>query len=106
MNEQLNYKDCDGRIYAYKKGNNYFSKTISPYHPKFLEQIEEGIKDIVFSFLNKNYIVLGSCEGHSNSFNSSSGAPGPLPLEPTCSKPCISAGAKLVWCMAPPPLLP
>jgi hypothetical protein len=70
MNEQLNHKDSYGRIYAYKKGSDYFSKTISPYHPKFIEQIEEGIKDIVFSFLNKNYIVLGSCEGHSKSFNS------------------------------------
>jgi hypothetical protein len=70
-NEILNFKHSDGRIYASDKDqtNNYLAITVSPYHPKFEEQIEDGIKDVVFAFLNKNYITISSCEGHFKSNN-------------------------------------
>lgn len=72
-NEVLNYKHKDGRIYASdsdRGGDLYLAVSVSPYHPKFEEQIEDGIKDMVFSFLNKNYMAVSSCEGHYKNFNS------------------------------------
>jgi len=73
-NEVLNYKHKDGRIYASdsdKGGDLYLAVSVSPYHPKFEEQVEDGIKDMVFAFLNKNYMTVSSCEGHYKNFNSS-----------------------------------
>jgi hypothetical protein len=72
-NEVLNYKHKDGRIYASdsdRGGDLYLAVSVSPYHPKFEEQVEDGIKDMVFAFLNKNYMTVSSCEGHYKSFNS------------------------------------
>ena len=62
----LNYKHKDGRIYAshLDDDENYTAVTVSPFHPKFETQIEDGIKEIVFPLINKNYIVISSCEGH------------------------------------------
>jgi hypothetical protein len=75
MIKKINYRDYDGRIYAHKKGilgsKDFISECVSPYDIKFEEQIEDGIKNIVFAFLNKNYMPVSSCEGHANTFNSS-----------------------------------
>jgi hypothetical protein len=65
LNNALNYKHKDGRIYASKSiDENYTAVTVSPFHPKFDSQIEDGIKDLVYAFIEKNYIVMSSCQGH------------------------------------------
>lgn len=65
IDNALNYKHKDGRIYASKSiDENYTAITVSPFHPKFDSQIEDGIKDLVYAFIEKNYIVMSSCEGH------------------------------------------
>jgi hypothetical protein len=65
LNNALNYKHKDGRIYASKSiDENYTAVTVSPFHPKFDSQIEDGIKDLVYAFVEKNYIVMSSCQGH------------------------------------------
>jgi hypothetical protein len=65
IDNTLNYKHKDGRIYASKHGDkNYVAVTVSPFHPKFDSQIEDGIKDLVYAFVEKNYIVMSSCQGH------------------------------------------
>jgi hypothetical protein len=60
----LNYKHKDGRIYASKPGEDYIAVTVSPFHQDFDSQIEDGIKDLVYAFVEKNYIVMSSCQGH------------------------------------------
>lgn len=65
IDNALNYKHKDGRIYASKSiDENYTAITVSPFHPKFDSQIEDGIKDLVYAFVEKNYVVMSSCEGH------------------------------------------
>jgi hypothetical protein len=68
----LNYKHKNGRIYAStgSSDDNYIAVSVSPYHPKFDTQIEDGIKDIVISLIEKNYLTLSSCEGHDDGWNS------------------------------------
>jgi hypothetical protein len=70
-NNSLNYKHKDGRIYASRSedAENYVAVTVSPFHSKFDSQIENGIKDLVYAFLEKNYIVMSSCEGHNSLLN-------------------------------------
>jgi hypothetical protein len=64
VDNALNYRHKDGRIYASKSGEDYAAITVSPFHPKFDSQIEDGIKDLVYALIEKNYIVLSSCQGH------------------------------------------
>jgi hypothetical protein len=65
LDNALNYKHKDGRIYASRSiDENYSAITVSPFHPKFDSQIEDGIKDLVYAFIEKNYIVMSSCQGH------------------------------------------
>lgn len=64
IDNALNYKHKDGRIYASKPGEDYIAITVSPFHKEFDSQIEDGIKDLVHAFVEKNYIVMSSCQGH------------------------------------------
>jgi len=59
-----NFKHSDGRIYASKPGDSYWVVTVSPYHPKFRSQIEDGVWPIVEQLVNKGYLTVSSCEGH------------------------------------------
>jgi hypothetical protein len=65
IDNTLNYKHKDGRIYAsLTDKENYAAVTVSPFHEEFDSQIEDGIKDLVYAFIEKNYIVMSSCQGH------------------------------------------
>lgn len=67
----LNRKFPSGRIcYIDSDDDNiYTAVSVSPFHPQFDTQIEDGIKDIVYAFLSKNYMPLSSCEGHDFSWD-------------------------------------
>ena len=39
---------------------------LSPYHPNFKKYLDEQIADVVLKLIEKNHIVLFSCEGHQN----------------------------------------
>lgn len=64
-----NYLHPDGRIYTSKPGEPYVAVSVSPYNPKFRTQIEDGIAPVVMGLVNKGYLTLSSCEGHSISFS-------------------------------------
>lgn len=59
-----NFKHKDGKIYASRNGEKYWVSTVSPYHPLFRTQIEDGVWPLVDSLLKKNYLTVSSCEGH------------------------------------------
>lgn len=45
--------------------NGYaISESVSPFDSRFPDAIEDGIRDIVFALVTKNYLTLSSCEGH------------------------------------------
>lgn len=62
----LNRKFPSGRICFVESDDDelYSAVSVSPYHEQFSSQIEDGIKDIVYAFINKNYMPISSCEGH------------------------------------------
>jgi hypothetical protein len=62
----LNRKHPNGRICVVDSDDDdlYTAVSVSPYHELFSSQIEDGIKDIVYAFINKNYMPISSCEGH------------------------------------------
>jgi hypothetical protein len=68
----LNRKHPSGRICLVDSDDDdlYTAISISPYHELFDTQIEDGIKDIVYAFINKNYMPISSCEGHDWSWDS------------------------------------
>jgi len=68
----LNRKFPSGRICYIESDDDdiYTAVSVSPFHPKFDTQVEDGIKDIVYAFLEKNYMPLSSCEGHDFSWDS------------------------------------
>ena len=59
-----NFKHKDGRVYASKNNEPYWVVTVSPYHPKFRTQVEDGVWPIVEPLINKSYLTVSSCEGH------------------------------------------
>jgi hypothetical protein len=60
-------KGKDGRTYNYiDKNGEYVSSRISPYSPYIDDNIEPGVYDIVKSLLNKGYLTVSSCQGHSD----------------------------------------
>jgi hypothetical protein len=59
-----NFLHKDGRIYASKATEAYFAVSVSPINEKFESQIEKKIYPVVKELLNKNYLTVGSCEGH------------------------------------------
>jgi hypothetical protein len=64
-----NYQHTDGRIYASKAGDPYVAVSVSPYNPKFLTQLEPGIAPVVMAVVERGYLPVSSCEGHSISFS-------------------------------------
>jgi hypothetical protein len=62
----LNRKHPSGRICVCDSDDDELNTAVSvrPYHELFSSQIEDGIKDIVYAFVNKNYMPVSSCEGH------------------------------------------
>jgi hypothetical protein len=62
-----NFLHKDGRIYASLPNEDYYAVTVSPLNPNFFTQIEPGVKDIIQSLLEKNYLPISSCEGHGGS---------------------------------------
>lgn len=62
----LNRKFPNGRICFVDSDDDelYTAISVSPYHEQFSTQIEDGIKDIVYAFIDKNYMPISSCEGH------------------------------------------
>lgn len=59
-----NFKHKDGKIYASRPGEPYWVCPVSPYHPSFRSQIEDGVWPLVYELTNKNYMTIASCEGH------------------------------------------
>lgn len=62
----LNRKHPSGRICLVESEDDdlYAAISVSPYHELFDTQIEDGIKDIVYALIDKNYMPISSCEGH------------------------------------------
>jgi len=56
-NGQIN---CEGLF-----GNDDFAITVSPFNKKFKTQIEDGVWPFVKLLLDKNYMTMSSCQGHS-----------------------------------------
>lgn len=67
----LNRKFPSGRICYIESEDDsvYTAVSVSPFHPQFDTQVEDGTKDVVYAFLNKNYMTLSSCEGHDCSWD-------------------------------------
>ena len=59
----LNVKDKKGKIQNPEHNGSAFS--ISPYHVDFKTQIEDGVWPYIKLLLDKNYLTINSCEGHS-----------------------------------------
>ena len=59
-----NFLHKNGRIYASKSNEAYFAVTVSPINKNFESQIEKKIYPVVKALLDKNYLTIGSCEGH------------------------------------------
>lgn len=60
-----NFLHKNGQIYASKPGEPYYAVTVSPLNKKFESQIEKNIFPLVKCFIEKNYLTVSSCEGHS-----------------------------------------
>lgn len=63
-NRAPNFKHKDGKIYASRPGEPYWVCPVSPFHPKFRTQIEDGVWPLVEALITKNYMTIASCEGH------------------------------------------
>lgn len=59
-----NFLHKNGRIYASRLNEAYFAVTVSPINENFESQIEKKIYPVVKALLDKNYLTIGSCEGH------------------------------------------
>lgn len=60
----LNKKNKNGSINLLNVTGEDMGVIISPYHPEFRSQIEDGIWPIVSALVEKGYFVIDSCEGH------------------------------------------
>lgn len=66
LKRSYNFKHSDGRIY-YKKENGYnVSFSVSPYSERYLDNIEDEIKDLVKVIKRKGYLTVSSCQGHTD----------------------------------------
>lgn len=62
---KLNKKNLDGSINSYQDtGSMCFGYSVPIDHPKFRDQIEDGIWPAVEAFIEKGYRTVTSCEGH------------------------------------------
>lgn len=59
-----NFLHKNGRIYASRSNEAYFAVAVSPINENFESQIEKKIYPVVKALLDKNYLTIGSCEGH------------------------------------------
>jgi hypothetical protein len=67
--EVNNFVQKDGRInIKIDKNGLLFANSVSPYAKKFIQNIEDGVKDLVLALHNKRYLTYSSCEGHGYSF--------------------------------------
>lgn len=60
----LNKKNKNGSINLLNVTGEDIGAIISPYHPQFKSQIEDGVWPIVSALVDKGYFVVDSCEGH------------------------------------------
>jgi hypothetical protein len=60
----LNRKNKNGSINLLAVTGEEIGAIVSPYHPDFRSQIEDGIWPIVSLLIDKGYFVVDSCEGH------------------------------------------
>jgi hypothetical protein len=60
----LNKKNKNGSINLLGVTGEDAGAVISPYHPEFRSQIEDGVWPIVSVLVDKGYFVVDSCEGH------------------------------------------
>jgi len=69
MKNVLNQKNENGSINLLKVTGSETSYTISPFHPDFRSQIEDGIWEVVCELNNKGYYTVDSCQGHFDNEN-------------------------------------
>jgi hypothetical protein len=62
----LNKRNKNGSINLLTVTGEETGAVISPHHPEFKSQIEDGIWPIVSELVDKGYFVVDSCEGHLN----------------------------------------
>lgn len=61
-----NFLHTNGKIYASKPGEPYVAVTVSPYHKNFQSQIEESVWPVINALVNKGYLPVSSCGGHTD----------------------------------------
>jgi len=61
-----NFLHKNGKIHASKIGEPYVAVTVSPYHDKFQSQIEEPVWPVVKGLVDKGYLPVSSCGGHTD----------------------------------------
>jgi hypothetical protein len=61
---KLNKRNKDGSINLLEVTGENLGEIVSPLHPEFESQIEDGIFDIVMLLVKNSYFVIDSCEGH------------------------------------------
>lgn len=60
----FNTKWPDGRIYSHTEDGENISHSVSPHSKTFLNNIEDKIKPLIISLMQKNYFTMSSCQGH------------------------------------------
>lgn len=60
----LNKKNKNGSINLLQVNGQDIGEIVSPYHPEFRSQIEDGIWPIVSTLIDKGCYVVDSCQGH------------------------------------------
>jgi hypothetical protein len=61
-----NFLHKNGKIYASKVGEPYVAVTVSPYHINFQSQIEEPVWPVIKGLVDKGYLPVSSCGGHTD----------------------------------------
>lgn len=61
-----NFLHSNGKIYASKIGEPYVAVTVSPYHDKFESQIEKPVWPVIKGLIDKGYLPVSSCGGHTD----------------------------------------
>lgn len=54
----------DGRIYGLDRDGRYVSHSVSPFAGSFLENLEDGVRDLILALKQKGYFSISSCQGH------------------------------------------
>jgi hypothetical protein len=60
----LNKKNKNGSINLLQVTGQDGGEIVSPFHPEFRNQIEDGIWPIVSTLINNGFYVVDSCQGH------------------------------------------